>query len=75
MSIFRRVMFDMCIRQEYRSFITDVYTNMDWSLFSDPRLNSVDIPQGTTEIGEGAFNNCRSLKEITVPGYRRWDIS
>ena len=39
-------------------------------------LESVSIPEGVTSIGDGAFENCKSLENITFSGTRNqwWDI-
>ena len=34
----------------------------------DYRATKISIPEGVTEIGEGAFESCWSLAEITIPG-------
>ncbi len=35
--------------------------------YSDSSIKSVDIKNGVTSIGNGAFSNCSSLESITIP--------
>jgi len=49
----------------------------DYAFSGFTNLTSVSIPESVTNIGEGSFADCASLKEITVsqknPRYYRWN--
>lgn len=51
-----------------RSIILPKYiTSIGNSTFSGTGLQEIDIPNGVTKIGFGAFNGCPYLKSVTIP--------
>ena len=39
------------------------------NLCTNPNLTTADIPSHVTEIGNGAFLDCKSLKRVKIPNY------
>lgn len=53
---------DMLYRFDKYDYPIDKY-----AFFGCTKLRKVELPQGTTEIGECAFANCKSLSEVNIP--------
>lgn len=54
---------------EYGELIEDIPTGDDNFIkaFVQRTITSIDIPQGTTTIGKGAFFSCTNLTSVTIP--------
>lgn len=48
-------------------FFDDNITIIANRMFARTDIAAVEIPEGVTEIGEGAFNNCKSLSNVVFP--------
>lgn len=47
--------------------IPDTVTGFGWSVFAHTAISSIDLPPGITSLGILTFDDCKNLKEITIP--------